>query len=131
MFNTSHSSKIKNEKILRWCLELSEYRYDIKYRAESENLACDTLSRVCSTTARTESTSLENVHASLCHPGVTRLYHFVRMKNLAYSLEDVKRVCSQCSICSELKPKFFRPPPANLIKALKPFDRISIDFFGP
>ena len=74
---------------------------------------------------------MEKIHVSLCHPGVTRLYHFVRMKNLPFSLEDVKKVCSHCSICSELKPKFHKPPIGNLIKALKPFHRVSIDFSGP
>lgn len=130
MFSSSHSSKIKNDKILRWRLELSEYLFDIKYRPGSENGPCDTLSRVCSA-VRSNSVSLEEIHASLCHPGITRLYHFVKIKNLAFSLEDVKKVCSQCIACSELKPKFFKPPASNLIRAMRPFDRVSVDFTGP
>ena len=130
IFSSGHSSKIKNDKLLRWRLELSEYQYDIHYRPGVDNVVCDTLSRVCSVTALADS-SLEKVHVSLCHPGVTRLYHYVKMTNLPFSLEDVRRICSQCSICSELKPRFFKPPSAHLIKALKPFDRISIDFAGP
>ena len=34
-------------------------------------------------------------------------------------------------ICSELKPTFFRPPADKLVRAMKPFDRISVDFTGP
>lgn len=131
MFDSRHSSKIKNDKILRWRLELSEYLYDIKYRPGPQNIPCDTLSRACSVNTNPGSVSLEQVHVSLCHPGVTRLYHFVKVKNLAFSLDDVRRVCSQCSICSELKPRFFKPPDKNLIHATQPFDRISIDFTGP
>ena len=59
------------------------------------------------------------------------MYHFVKVKNLPFSLDDVKRVCSQCTTCSELKPRFFRPPPGKLVRAMQPFDRISIDFTGP
>jgi hypothetical protein len=46
-------------------------------------------------------------------------------------MEDVKTVTSQCRTCAEIKPQFFRPKNPPLIKALNPFDRISIDFKGP
>lgn len=98
MFNPSHSSKIKNDKIMRWRLELSEYQYEIKFRPGSENGPCDALSRVCSAAAETGSVCLEEIHSTLCHPGITRLYHYIKIKNLPYSLEDVKKVCSQCVI---------------------------------
>lgn len=130
MFHMKNSSKIKNDKIMRWRLELSEYHFDIHYRPGLANVPSDTLSRACFTSAST-CASLEDIHASLCHPGVTRLNHFVRTKNLPYSLEDVKRVCSQCSVCSEVKPRFFKPPKAKLIHAMHPFDRLSVDFIGP
>lgn len=131
MFNVRHSSKIKNDKILRWRLDLSEYQYDIMYRPGVNNIPCDTLSRVCSAATSFVHNSLEDIHASLCHPGVTRLHHFIRSKNLTYSLDDVKRICSQCSICSQIKPRYFRPPVSSLIRSLHPFDRISVDFIGP
>ena len=38
---------------------------------------------------------------------------------------------SQCRACAELKPRFFRPPSVQLIKATQPFERLSIDFKGP
>ena len=130
MFKMNQSSKVKNEKILHWHLELSGYQYDIQYHSGRDNVPCDTLSRACAFSASSPP-PLDEIHASLCHPGVTRLYHFVRSKNLAYSLEDVKRICSQCSICSMLKPRFYKPPPAKLIHSMQPFDRISVDFIGP
>ena len=106
---------------MRWALEFS----DIKYRPGSENVPCDTLTRVCYVSSTNNLSSLKEMHASLCHPGVNRLYNFV---NLAFSLECVKGVCSQCTICSELKLRFFKTPANNLIKAMQLFDRISVYF---
>ena len=130
MFKMNHSSKIKDDKILRWRLELSRYHYDIQYRRGKENVTCDTLSRACTTSAASP-VPLEEIHTSLCHPGVTRLYHFVKSKNLPYSLDDIKRLCSQCTICSELKLRFYKPSPAKLIHSMQPFDRVSVDFVEP
>ena len=35
-----------------------------------------------------------------------------------------------CHTCSEVKPQFFKPASQTLIKAVRPWDRISIDFKG-
>ena len=59
------------------------------------------------------------------------MLHFVRSKNLPYSTEEVKRVCSTCRVCAELKPRFHRPEPGVLIKATQPMERLGIDFKGP
>ena len=75
--------------------------------------------------------NLEEIHVGLCHPGVTRMLHFVKSKNLPFSTEEVKKVCSACRGCAELKPQFYRPQPGNLIKATQPVERLSIDFKGP
>ena len=77
------------------------------------------------------STTLSDIHTGLCHPGVTRLLHFVRSKNLPFSTEDVKRVCSSCRICAEIEPQFYKPVEGTLIKATQPMERISVDFKGP
>ncbi|XP_055884648.1 uncharacterized protein LOC129926207, partial [Biomphalaria glabrata] len=74
---------------------------------------------------------LKLLHTSLCHPGVTRLLHYVRTKNLPFSCDDVRTVIEQCQACAELKPRFFRQPTGELIKAIQPFERISMDFKGP
>jgi len=64
-------------------------------------------------------------------PGTTRLYHFVRVKNLPYSLVDVRKIVEGCRVCSKVKPNFCKPPSAQFIKATQPFARLSVDFKGP
>ena len=85
----------------------------------------------CVVCASTNTFNLYELHNNLCHPGVRRLSHYVRSKNLPFSMEDVKEVCSTCNICAELKPRFHRLNQGTLIKATKPFERISLDFKGP
>lgn len=99
MFGRKASSKVKNDKILRWRLELPEYQYDIQYRPGKENLSADVLSRGYCFVCRPP--SLEKIHTDLCQLGVTRLYNF-KLKKFPYSVDE-KKVCSQCSICAHLK----------------------------
>ena len=130
MLDSRRLSKIKNNKVQKWRMELTSYSYEIKYRPGKQNFGPDTLSRAfCA--SLTESSSLEDIHNSLCHPGVTRMLHFVRTKNLPFSTSDVKRIVSSCKICAELKPQFFRSNQNVLIKATQPMERISLDFKGP
>ena len=120
MFNQKHKGKIKNDKIMRWRVKLSCYSFDIVYKPGIENVAPDTLSRlVCSIPSES---SLYKLHDSLCHPGVVRLTHFVKVKNLPYSVEEIKRVVSKCKICCECKPRFYKPSQSHLIKATQPYE---------
>ncbi|CAB0017249.1 unnamed protein product, partial [Nesidiocoris tenuis] len=137
MFQAAHKSKIKNEKIMRWRLELSNYKFDIVYRCGKDNYAADALSRADLKQPMTNVVSsctgdakLKKLHEDLCHPGITRLLHWIRSKNLPYSTEEVKRVVTTCSTCAELKPQFIKKD-GQLIKALRPFERLNIDFKGP
>ena len=128
MFDQTHHGKIKNDKIARWRIELSPFNFDIIHRPGKYNITADCLSRshYCS------SVELRKLHDQLCHPGVTRLTHFVRSRNLPYSVSDVKQITSTCKECSELKPRFFKPKDRQyLIKAMAAFDRLNIDFKGP
>ena len=79
----------------------------------------------------TQVTSLHQIHEALCHPGITRLFHFVRAKNLPFSVDDVRKTVGNCRVCSEIKPRFYTPPVASLVKATQPFERLSLDFKGP
>ena len=67
--------------------------------------------------------TLANIHNDLCHPGITRLSHFIRTRNLPYSLEDVKRIVNNCAVCAKVRPQFVKPNPVQLIKATQPFER--------
>ena len=131
MFDKQHKNKIKNDKFMRWRMELSCYDFDIVYRPGRENIPSDTFSRSYCGMACHDRHSLFNLHEALCHPGVTRLYHFVKSKNMPYSVEDVRQVVGSCRICAECKPKFHQPDKTRLIKATQPFERLNIDFKGP
>ena len=93
--------------------------------------SCTTQSTGIPRCANINSIDLISLHRHLCHPGITRMMHFIRSKNLVYSLEDVKKMTSQCSVCAEVKPQYYKPPVASLIKATQPFERLSTDFKGP
>ena len=129
MFNKKHPNSIKNHKLMRWRMELAPLKYNIVYRSGEENSAADALSRpFC---GAINDTTLYDVHESLGHPGITRTMHFIRSRNLPYSVEDVKRVISRCKVCLEVKPKFYKPVNQHLIEATRPLQRLNIDFKGP
>ena len=127
IFNNHRSGKVKNEKIERWRFELSEFKFDIVYRPGVENAGPDTLSRTCCSLIKSD---LMDIHNSLCHPGITRMLHFIRSHNLPYSIADVKKMISSCPVCSELKPAFHKSL-GTLIKATQSFERLNLDFKGP
>ena len=67
------------------------------------NSRSEILTYLCSVT--------HGLHEDLCHPGVTRTLHFVRGKNMPYSVEKCKSSCPACQVCSEIKPRFIRRAP--------------------
>ena len=75
MFDKLHKGKIKNEKFLRWRLELSCFSFDIIYRPGRGNVPADTLSRAMCDMAPAD--SLFKLHEALCHQAVTRLKKLV------------------------------------------------------
>ena len=111
-------------------MELSQYYYDIVYHQGKINVVSDALSQVYC--AATTVNALYRINASLCHPGITRMYHHhIQQRNLPYSLGNVEKMTSACAICCEIKPKFFKLPIVNLFKSSQPFERFSMDFKGP
>ena len=129
MFDGKNHRKIKNVKILRWQIELSQFDYEVVHRAGEFNTAPDVLSRIYC--AQILLNQLYEVHSNLCHPGVTRMYHYVRAKNLAHSLDEVRKMTASSKIYAELKPHFYKLPEMRVIKATRPMERLSIDFKGP
>ena len=138
MFDQTNHGKIKNDKIARWRIELSAYHFDTVHRPGKFNGSADAFSRIralhkhSSAMACSALIDLKTLHDQLCHPGISRLNHFVRSKNLPYSVEDVKKVTQNCPDCAIIKPRFHKPrEPQHLIKALAPFERLNMDFKGP
>ena len=131
MFDEQHKSKIKNDKILRWRMELSCYDFDIVYQPGPENISPDTFSRSHCGAIGNDQQSLIALHEALCHPGITRMYHFVKSKNMPFSVEDVRQLIRSCRTCAECKPRFHRPETTHLIKATQPFEWLNLDFKGP
>ena len=121
-------SKIENNKIQSWRLELASFSYTVKYRPGKDNVAPDSFTRAF--IASMSTSRLSEIHNGLGHPGVTRMLHFARSKNMPFST-DVEKTCSTCRICAELKPQLYRPTPGTLITSTQPMERLSIDFKGP
>jgi hypothetical protein len=63
MFDQHHMSKIKNEKIMRWRLELACFKFDIVYHPENRDATADTLSRI--TAAIGSGVNLTSLHYAL------------------------------------------------------------------
>ena len=83
MLDSRKRTKIKNNKIQGWRLDLAPFKYTIEYRPGSRNPAPDALTRAFCASLTTQS-KLVDIHRSLCHPGVTRLLHFVRQRSLPF-----------------------------------------------
>ena len=108
---------------------MASFSYTVMNRPGKDNVAPDSFTRAF--IASMSTSNLTEIHNELGHPGVTGMLHFVRSKNMQFSTEEVKKTCSTCRICAELKPQFYRPTPGTLIKATQPMERLSIDFKGP
>ncbi|CAK8698052.1 unnamed protein product [Clavelina lepadiformis] len=130
MLDNRRRTKIKNNKIQTWRMELASLSYTIHFRPGKLNVGADSFTRAYSASVN-QNCQINDIHDMLCHPGVTRLLHFVRTKNLPFSTEEVRKACLNCRVCQECKPQFYKMPQMNLIKATKPMERVSIDFKGP
>ena len=59
------------------------------------------------------------------------IFHFVKTRNLPYSICDVRQRTRDCRVCAEYKPRFHSPAQAHLIKATQTFERLNVDFKDP
>ena len=135
MYDNKKKSKIKNTKILNWRMELGNFQYEANDRPGRYTEAADALTRIPKKRISTVGSIIQDDQLNILHkelgcPGIRRLFHQVKIRNLPYSLKGVEMVCKSCKSCCELKPQFFRPIPGTLIKATQPMERLSIDFKG-
>ena len=130
MLDSRRCTKIKNDKIQQWHMELASFLYVVKYRPAQQNVGPDTLTRTFSVSISSLRTS-EELHNQLCHPGISRFLHFVRTKNLPFSITEVKQVVSGCKVCTKIKPASTQSDNGTLIKATQSMERLSVDFKGP
>lgn len=122
IFNIQNHGKTKSSKIMRWRIELSCYEYNIKYRPGKLNVTADCLTRAHCSIMENNHPKLAELHEKVCHrTGISPLGHYIRVKNLPYSMEDVKTVIGQCRVCAEIKPQFYKPSNPPLFKATQPF----------
>ena len=99
------------------------------YRPGIENVGPNTLTRThC---GYVQQNRLRDLHVALCHPGVMQMGHFVRTKNLPFSLTDIREMTSQCEECQQINPHFVRSNDARLIKATQVLERLNLDFKRP
>ena len=84
MLDKTSKGKVKNRKIQLRRAELGCFDYRIHHRPGKLNVVPDSLF-LLQITASTYSCDLEDIHKKLGHPGITRLVHFVRTKNLSFS----------------------------------------------
>ena len=98
------------------------------YRCGKENIPADALSSVKCLSMSID--KLRDVHESLCHPDETRMAHFVKVRNLPFSIDQIRQIICSCQACSECKPQYYRSAPMNLINATQPFERLNIGFKG-
>ena len=105
----------------------------MRYRPGTENIPADVMSRDCLNlvSKSKECQRIVDAHSSLCHPGVERLWQYVKDRKWPVTLEEVRAVVSECQICSKVKPRFCKTDCHTLIKASRPWERIAIDFKGP
>ena len=150
LFDSRPKSSVKNSKLCRWRLVLSEYNFDVQYRPGKCNAAADALSRISALCADIESQGdepdigmkkyfggdvdfiLAEVHDKMGHPGIARTAEFIqRLFDIPNLKQKVQDYISKCPVCLELKPKFFKPPYEPLVSSKTPWERLSLDFVGP
>ena len=127
MFDGKNHGKIKNAKILRWRIELSQFDYEIVYRAGEFNTAPDVECIVLKFRS-INCMKFIQVYAIL---GLPECIIMFALRTYLIRLMKVRKMTASCKICAEVKPRFYKPPEMHVIKATKPMERLSIDFKGP
>lgn len=130
LFDAKFKGKVKNDKIMRWGMELSSYSFDIKHRPGKENVVAYALTWMdCG--AVSDIVILKVLHGDLIRPEVVRMLHYVGSRNLPFSINGVRSATAQCLTCVKIKRRFHKPDTVLLVLASYPFHRLSVDFKGP
>jgi hypothetical protein len=90
MFDSRKRTKIKNNKMQDWRLELASFSYTVEHRPGKDNLAPDSFTRAF-TSSMSTSEGLMGIHIALSHPGVTRMLHFIRSRRTYPILPKMSR----------------------------------------
>jgi len=90
MYDLRHSSNIKNEKVMRWRMQLSEFDFQIVFRPGKLNSVPGAISRAYC--ASLHESTLYTIHASLCRPGITRIY--IELMLIRHSDKDFVGICA-------------------------------------
>ena len=99
-------------------MELECYKYNKICQPGKNNIPADIFSRAHSGTTNIKE-KLADLHTRLCNPRITRQVHFIRIRNLPYSVEEVKKVCAVCPTCVQLKSRFYTSRTSHLTKAMQ------------
>ncbi|KAI0988326.1 hypothetical protein GJ496_004047 [Pomphorhynchus laevis] len=113
LLSANTKSNIKNNKLCRWKLKLSEFNYEIKYRLGHDNQGSDTLSRHSCMIVSHRSKDQVNTHRILCHLGETRMWYYIRSLNLPSTLQEVRDILSKYNVCARLRPRHLAPLPQD------------------
>ena len=65
-------------------------------------------------------------HIAVCQPSVNRMAHFVRIKNLPYSLVDICEMTTNYKERLEIMQQFTKTETTTLMKATQPFERLNL-----
>ena len=77
MLDYHKRTKIKNNKIQGWRLELASFSYTIQYRPGIDNVGPDTFTRAFCASVTESNSNLSDIHKQLSHPGVTRICYIL------------------------------------------------------
>lgn len=84
-----------------WDLKPSAFQHDIVYHRGQDNSGWCASPTCCA--PNSGRLDLYQLHASLCHPGDTRMLHFVRARNFPFAVQQVKEMIFCCRIWAEVK----------------------------
>ena len=81
MLDNCKRTKIKNNKIQGWRLELASFSYTIQYRPGIDNVGPDTFIRAFCASVTESNSNLSDIHKQLSHPGVFFFFNNSLFKN--------------------------------------------------